>query len=388
MRNPTHPALFAGGLLLVCWIAAALFAWPDHFDQLANPFVVSFVSFAVAGLVIVLRRPGHPVGWLLLAFGFLSSVGICGVLLASRWMAAGYPISAAWSDAVGYALMTPGIQAVPAVLILFPEGRIPGRRGRPLLWLVGAGALAGALAALLNGGWGGDIEQALVVSPLRASTAPLGDLMSSAFYLLLALSIIGGSVSLLIRWRVSRGLERQQIKWLAIAASLVVLALAVAGFNTQDLWEIVLVAAALSLIPVAIGIAILRYRLFEIDRIISRTVTYGLVVGMLGLVALGLVTLLTRFLPSDDPLVVAVATLAVAALFNPLRKRVQLLVDRRFNRARYDSQRVIDAFAEKLRDEMDPDAVVDGWVDVVEDTVQPTTVGVWVKESRNGYVSP
>ena len=205
--------------------------------------------------------------------------------------------------------------------------------------------------------------------------------MSSAFYFLLALSIIGASASLLIRWRASRGLERLQIKWLAIAASLVVLALAVAGFNTQALWEIVLVAAALSLIPVAIGIAILRYRLFEIDRIISRTVSYGLVVGMLGLVALGLVTLLTGFLPSDDPLVVAVATLAVAALFNPLRKRVQLLVDRRFNRARYDSQRVIDDFAETLRDETDPDEVVDGWVGVVEDTVQPTTVGVWVKES-------
>ena len=379
MRHPIHPALLAGFLLLVCWVAAVLLSWPDHFDQLANPFVASFVSFAVAGLVILLRRPRHLVGWLLLAFGFLSSIGICGVLLASRWIEAGYPIYAAWSDAVGYALMTPGIQAVPAVLILFPDGRVPGRRGRLLLWLVGVGALVGALAALLNGGWGGDIEQALVASPLRANTAPLGDFMSSAFYLLLALSIIGASASLLIRWRASRGLERLQIKWLAIAASLVVLALAVAGFNTQALWEIVLVAAALSLIPVAIGIAILRYRLFEIDRIISRTVSYGLVVGMLGLVALGLVSLLTGFLPSDDPLVVAVATLAVAALFNPLRKRVQRAVDRRFNRARYDTQLVIDDFAGSLQDEIDAKDVVDGWVGVVEETMQPEAVGVWLR---------
>jgi hypothetical protein len=165
---------------------------------------------------------------------------------------------------------------------------------------------------------------------------------------------------------------------------LVVIALASAGFNTTEQWEVIVVAGGLCAIPVAIVVAVLRYRLHDIDRLISRTVSYALVVGLLGLVFVGLVTLSTTVLPSDDPLVVAVATLTVAALFNPLRRRVQGFVDRRFNRSRYDAERVIEDFTGTLQDRADPELVVGGWVGVVEDLMEPQSVGVWVKRGRRG----
>jgi hypothetical protein len=131
--------------------------------------------------------------------------------------------------------------------------------------------------------------------------------------------------------------------------------------------------------PVAVGVAVLRYRLYEIDRIISRTVSYALVVGLLGLVLFGLVAGLGAWLGRENQLVVAVSTLAVAALFNPVRRRVQGWVDRRFNRSRYDAERVMSEFVGSLRDRTDPDGVVEGWVGVVSETMQPTSVGVWVR---------
>jgi hypothetical protein len=133
-------------------------------------------------------------------------------------------------------------------------------------------------------------------------------------------------------------------------------------------------------IPVSIAMSITRYRLYEIDRIVSRTVSYTLVVVILGAVYVGGVTWLTSLLPDQSQLVVAATTLAVAALFNPVRRRVQMWVDRRFNRSRYDTQRVMDRFAGSLRDQVDAEAVVDGWVGVVSETMQPTSVSVWVRE--------
>jgi len=132
-------------------------------------------------------------------------------------------------------------------------------------------------------------------------------------------------------------------------------------------------------LPVSIGVAVLRYHLYEIDRIVSRTVSYAVVVGVLAVVFFGVVTVLTSLLPAESDLAVAGSTLAVAALFNPVRRRVQAWVDRRFNRSRYDAQKVMDAFSGSLRDRVDPDGVVEGWVGAVSETMQPTTVGVWIR---------
>jgi hypothetical protein len=193
--------------------------------------------------------------------------------------------------------------------------------------------------------------------------------------------MVGASASLVIRWRNSAGLQRQQIKWLAMGAALAVAALAVTGFNTSELWEVVLAASAFATVPVAIVAAILRYRLYEIDRIISRTVSYTIVVAALGALFALIAVVLPNWLPGvgDSPVLVAASTLAVAGLFNPVRRRVQRWVERRFNRARYDAQRVMDDFVANLRGEHDALDIVTGWTGVVAETMQPAVVGVWVR---------
>jgi hypothetical protein len=381
MEAAKRLGLIAIGFQLALWSVVALLAWPGRFPVLNAPWVVAFVSFGLAGALLVFRRPHHPIGWLMLAFGVLASIGLVGVLLASRLIAGGAPVAGAWADAVGNASMTAAILAVPATLILFPDGVAPGRAGRFLLWIMALAAAIGFGASMLNGGWGGDPGQALVESPLRQRTAPLGDVVAQVFQIGMALSVIGAAASLLQRWRRSTGLERQQIKWLTASAGLFVVALASTGFNTAEQWEIVVAAAALSTIPVAIVIAVLRYRLYDIDRLISRTVSYTVMVGLLGLMVLALVAGMAVFLPSDDPLVVAVATLTVAGLFNPLRVRVQRVVDHRFNRSRYDAERVVDRFTGSLQEQVDPDEVVADWLGVVVETVQPASAGVWLRES-------
>ena len=368
-------------LQIGAWLAVGLLAWPDQLALLATPWLAMFISFGVAGLLLVVRRPHHAVGWLMLAIGVMSTIGIVGLLLASRLIDEGALVAGAWADAAGNAVMTAGILAVPATLILFPDGVVPRRYGGPLLRLVTLAAVVGAASALLNGGWGGDPNQALAPSPLHDRIGWAGEMIAQVFYTLMAASVIGASASLLNRWRHSAGLERQQIKWLAVSAGLVVVALASVGFNTTEQWEIILAATAFATIPVAIVVAILRYRLYDIDRIISRTVSYSIVVALLGALFAITVVGLPNWIAGvqDSSLLVAASTLTVAALFNPLRRRVQFMVDRRFNRSRFDAGRVVDDFTGSMRDQLDTEEVIAGWVSVVEETMQPESVGVWVR---------
>ena len=182
------------------------------------------------------------------------------------------------------------------------------------------------------------------------------------------------------RWRASAGVQRAQFRWLFFGASLFAVVITVGQVFPEDTGSFYVWIPGGVAIPVTIGVAVLKYRLYDIDRIISRTVSYALVVTLLGLVVLSLVSVLAVFLPSDDPLVVAVSTLVVFALFAPVRRRVQAVVDRRFHRSRYDAVRVVDTFAGSLRDQVDPEGLVDGWVGVVSETMQPAAVGVWVRE--------
>jgi hypothetical protein len=198
--------------------------------------------------------------------------------------------------------------------------------------------------------------------------------------------VLLAAVSLVVRYVRARGVERLQVKWFAFAVVFVI-ALLVAQEtigNAVGIPEAVgsyVFGLAVLTMPVAVSVSVLKYRLYEIDRIVSRTVSYAVVVGVLGLVFLGVVTVLTSLLPAESDLAVAGSTLAVAALFNPVRRRVQRWVDRRFNRSRYDAQKVMDGFAGSLRDRVDPDGVVQGWVGVVSETMQPSTVAVWVREA-------
>jgi uncharacterized membrane protein YbhN (UPF0104 family) len=211
---------------------------------------------------------------------------------------------------------------------------------------------------------------------IESDIKPLGDGANIILTVFFLTGTVGHVVTRFVR---SRGIERQQLKWFVFALVVGIVVL-VTPWTENDMVGTVLWTVVPISILGSMAVAILRYRLYEIDRIISRTITYALVVGLLGLVVLALVAGLALFMPSDDPLVVAVATLVAFASFNPLRRRVQRLVDRRFNRSRYDAQRVIDNFAGTLRHRVDPEEVVDGWLGVVSETMQPAAAGVWVKQ--------
>jgi hypothetical protein len=184
------------------------------------------------------------------------------------------------------------------------------------------------------------------------------------------------------RFRKAGAVEREQMKWLMLAVGfygVVYGTLAVINGEQPLGWVDVLFALSLASIPVAIAIAVLRYRLYDIDRLLSRTVSYTVVVGLLAALFFGTISVLTSLLPAPSDVTIAASTLAVFALFNPLRKRVQNAVDRRFNRSRYDSRIVMEHFADTLRDQVDADQVVDGWVGAVSETMQPVSVGVWLR---------
>jgi hypothetical protein len=197
----------------------------------------------------------------------------------------------------------------------------------------------------------------------------------------LALAVVG---SLVLRFRRSRGDERQQLKWLTYVVAVDVVMIPTLGRAAEQwaplLGELVVFPAAVSMIPIAIGVAILKYRLYDIDRIISRTLAYGLLTVLLGGAYAGVVLGLGQFLGRDSSLVVAAATLAVAAVFQPARRRVQELVDRRFNRRRYDAAQTIAAFSARLREEVDLDTLTGELLTVVEETMQPTKASLWLRQ--------
>ena len=205
------------------------------------------------------------------------------------------------------------------------------------------------------------------------------DLAGALAGLCLLLGLGFGVFSLFVRFRKAGAMEKQQIKWFLFAGFLLAPALMISDATQQSGIGPVVLGVGMIALPLSIGIAILRYRLYEIDRIINRTVVYGVVVGLLVAVYAGGVIVFQQLLPERGDLAVAASTLGVAALFNPLRRRVQSLVDRRFYRSRYDALQVVEAFSARLRDEVDLQALTSELAEVVRDTVQPNTISVWLK---------
>jgi len=203
----------------------------------------------------------------------------------------------------------------------------------------------------------------------------------TGFFLTVA-GLVVGAASLVVRFRRARGTERQQLRWLALAAALTGAGAAVVGAGTAlgaTAVPLFAVGICLALLPLATGAAILRYRLYDLDRIISRTLAYGFLTLLLGLGYAGVVLGLGRLLPDSSSLAVAAATLAVAALFQPLRRRVQGLVDRRFNRRRHDAGQLIEAFGARLRDQVDLDTLTGEVLAVVDQTMAPTRAWLWLR---------
>ena len=337
-----------------------------------------WLLWGIVGYLILLRRPGNGVGTAALLVGV--SWGIAFGLGALSFTLSGAP--AAWAELINVVLGVVPWLAIIWLLLVFPSGVVAGRGER----IVGTAVIVfGVVVTLAFALHPAPMEFTGLPSPLGvpALSGTTTVLTSDGSFSIMIGLVVATLVLLVLRWRRSTGIERLQYRWLLLGGSLFVLITALGQFLSEDSRAELLWLLGGSAIPVSIGIAILRYRLYEIDRLISRTVTYALVVGILALVfATGVVWIPSALGLGDTPLVVAGSTLAVAALFNPVRRRVQSWVDRRFNRSRYDAARVVARFSGSLRDEIDPDRVVRGWVSVVSETMHPASVGVWLQEAR------
>ena len=358
---------------------------------LLAPFVVAptLAAFTAStvGVVLARRRPRHPVGWLLLMVGLSMSLGglLAGYLPYTVVVRPG-SLPAAGLLARVYAPATDlALAALGFVLLLTPTGSAPSSGWRRFATATAAAMAVLAVAATIAPG---PLDAAVLSIQGPVGPPAFGGALRVANQLALVvalLAILGGAASLVTRFRHARGVERQQLRWLALAATLTGLAMAATGVLVAagDLaaagWVSVIGTVFL---PLATGAAILRYRLYDLDRIVSRTLAYGLLTVLLGLGYAAVVLVLGRLLGKNSSLAVAAATLAVAAAFQPLRRRVQQTVDRRFNRRRHDAGRVIDVFAARLRDQVDLDALNIELLAVVDQTMQPTRASLWLRSAR------
>jgi hypothetical protein len=364
---------------------------------------VIFLAFPIVGALIASRHPKNLIGWICLAAGFFWMLIALMEGGGAYWQAAA-PGSVPYLvaiDALTLWIWIPPVGLLGIYLILlFPDGKLPSRRWRLLAWLSGAVMVLASLGITLAPG---PLEgYPGVRNPFGLEGHPWIGVATLVIILLLPVCILASALSLILRYRRSGGEERQQIKWIAFAASVVGLVylssllselifapetLSGAG-GTVPLWVEVqrnLLMFSYAGVPVAVGFAILRHRLYDIDVVINRTLVYGSLTAMLVAVYFGGVATtqaIFRALTGQEQqpqLAVVVSTLVIAALFNPLRRRIQSFIDRRFYRRKYDARKTLEAFSAKLRDDMDLDALSGEVVGVVSETMQPAHVSLWLR---------
>ena len=387
-------ALVVGGLVLALVIAAVPLAALAHQSLNAGdgsvPVWVS-AGFGLAGFVVAWRRPGNPLGWIILATAGLSALGEdAGFYGIADYLLRHGALPLGWVALLAQAVARPSAVLLGLMFLLFPDGRPPSSRWRWLLWVYVAvglawtvGALSLTVEAISDHHVRVDSTGNLAILNHAAGAPSWWTGVSETFFPLLVicwLLSLGGQV---LSYRRSSWERRQQLKWLmsgsAIAGVGILIALVLLGSRSEVAQVLGDIAIAGTLaIPVGLGVAILKYRLFDIDRVISRTLAYAIVTGLLVGVYAGLVLLATRVLSVHTPVAVAAATLAAAALFNPLRRRVQQVVDRRFNRARYDADRTVAAFATRLKDQVDLDSVEADLAGVIQQALEPAHISVWL----------
>ena len=389
-------ALALGGAVVVLMAAEPPLASLAHQSLLSNGGSVPLpysVIFAVVGFVVALRKPGNPLGWLILGTaGFFALSENASFYAVADYRLHHGSLPLGWLALITQPGWAPGIASVGLIVLLFPDGRLPSPRWRWVLWpylalalLWTAGALAFTAAAILAHRTSVDAGGNLMVLNHPAGGAAWWGAAQNLFFLVLVASWLASLAGQALSYRRSSGERRQQLKWLlAGAASCLAGVLLTLPGSAPGGWGVVtglLGAAGVIALPVCIGIGVLRYRLFDIDRILSRTVAYAIITGLLlGLYA-GLVLLATQVLGFASTWAVAASTLAAVALFTPVRRRVQQAVDRRFNRARYDADRMVDAFATRLQDAVDLDMVRRDLATVVRAALEPAQVSVWVSGS-------
>jgi hypothetical protein len=351
--------------------------------------LLGFTAFMAVGAVIVAHRPGNAIGWLFSAIGLLTATGT----LALDYAEYAYvtqpgslpgALLAAWYSWWWLPLFALILVFTP---LLFPTGRLLSARWRPVAVLAAAATMAVAVLEAVQPTLKLQNEDYTVRNPIGLTSIPDAEagLLGTVLFGVLAFCAVAALVSLILRFRRSRGVERQQLKWFTYAVALAILLLGVPIPVPEGAVSDVLFGLLIAFIPVAAGMAILRYRLYDIDRLISRTLVYGLLTVLLAGVYAGMVLVLGQLsggLGRDPPSwAVAGATLAVAALFQPARRRIQAVVDRRFNRRRFDAARTVEAFSVRLRDEVDLDALSAELLAVVDQTMQPTTAALWLRPS-------
>jgi MFS family permease len=389
--SPRAWARALGALAVLSFAAAIPLSLLSH--QLVSGVIAAVIGVpcAAVGMVVIRRQRENPLGWLFLVIGvclFLSTVGADYAVLVYRlgrrlpFGPVGLVLDEIWG---------PSLVLFAVVILLFPDGRLPSRFWRGALRVYGVwfAALLAATGAAMGGALAAHPVRVDSNGGLAAVDHPAG--WFNAAQGLLIFVLLGLSLAFIARqalsWRRATGERRQQLKWLASGATVSIICLFVAASSSSSgngptLWGVLssLAWMGVAALPVSIGVAILKYRLYEIDRIISRTLGYAIVTGLLVGVYAGLVLLATGVLRVHTPVAVAAATLAAAALFSPLRRRVQHAVDRRFNRARYDADQTVAAFAARLKDAVDLDSVQDDLAGVVHQVLEPAHVSVWMSQ--------
>ncbi|MGH3367052.1 MAG: hypothetical protein ACRDOY_07605 [Nocardioidaceae bacterium] len=374
-------------------VVLALF-WekPSLAMSVAVAVVLFILTFATTGALIASKLPGNPIGWLMCATALTFTVGAVSVEFPSRAvMVENGILQATIGGWVGNFVWFIGIGlAGTFLLLLFPDGRLPSRGWRTVAWMAGLGLVLFVLGVALAPG---PLLGIRATNPVGIpGTGVLLDAVALVGLVLLLAGILASCASLVVRHRAAGTEQRQQLKWIAYSVPLVAAGLGASiaielayssTVSTQVAY--MFTSVALMALPVAIGIAILRHRLYDIDVVINKTLVYGALTVTLAVTYLGSVLLLQlalRPLTADSGLAVAGSTLAVAALFRPARSRIQAVVDRRFFRRRYDAARTLEAFGIRLRDQLDLEALGSDLRGVVRDTVQPAHVSLWLREVR------
>jgi MFS family permease len=345
------------------------------------------LAFSVVGAIIASRQPRNAIGWIFCSVGVTIGLNSFAGDYAEYWLASGFGMgalgeSAAWFSSWSWTLLV----YIPTsfLLLLSPDGRLPSPRWRPVAWCAVLGLIGFLAGYVLVPGPLEDFPQILnpygVDSLMLEAVAVAGAILASA-------SMVASAVSLIVRMRRAGRAERQQIKWLAYGGALAVGTVFVGGVISVWIGEVGFALTSLGLlgVPIFTGVAIARYRLYDIDIVINRTLVYGaLTAALVGVYFGGVATLqaLLRALSGQEQqpqLAIVVSTLAIAALFNPLRRRIQSFIDRRFYRSKYDARKTLEAFSAKLRDETDLEALSDDLVGVVRETMQPAYVSLWLR---------
>ena len=380
-------AVFTVGL--ACTAVLGVLNESDAGNRTILLYLPAFTAFMVVGALVVARRPANSIGWLFSTIALLT----VGASLAGEYVQYAYvtrpddlpfAVLAAWY--LAWAAFPVFGLTFTFTLLLFPTGRLPSPRWRPIAWLAALEIIVSSVLAALQPTLPLEDQERTIPNPIGIPGLPapeqgaVGAVLLSTF----AVASTAACGSLMLRFRRARGEERQQLKWAAYAAALMVITTVVVGVAVPGGSDLP-IALTMALLPIGAGIAILRYRLYDIDRLINRTLVYGLLSALLGGVYAGTVLVLGSLfggVAGNPPSwAVASATLAVAALFQPARRRVQQAVDRRFNRRRYDMAKTVEAFSARLRDEVDLDTLSNELLGVVDQTMQPTKASLWLRAS-------